>query len=66
MITIFIHIPSLVIGVVIGYILIATIFILLSRFEPTDYQIGYNTGKKEAERKYENGRNEETESGNKD
>ena len=59
MITIFIHIPSLIIGIVIGYILISSIFLLVNRFEPTDFQNGYQVGVKETERKYENGRTEE-------
>lgn len=66
MITIFIHIPSLIIGVIIGYILVSLIMVFYSRFEATDFQRGYTDGVLDTERKYNNERTEETESGNKD
>lgn len=66
MITIFIHIPSLIIGVIIGYILVSLIMAFFSRFDSTDFQRGYTDGVLDTERKYANERTEETESGNKD
>ncbi len=66
MITIFIHIPSLIIGVIIGYILVSLIMAFFSRFDATDFQRGYTDGVLDTERKYANERTEETESGNKD
>lgn len=60
MITIFVHIPSVVIGVVIGYILVTLIVAFFSRFEPTDFQRGYSDGVTDTERKYENERTEES------
>lgn len=66
MITIFIHIPSLIIGIIIGYIIVSLIMVFYSRFEATDFQRGYTDGVLDTERKYANERTEETESGNKD
>lgn len=66
MITIFIHIPSLIIGAIIGYILVSLVWLFFDRFEATDFQRGYTDGVLDTERKYENERREETESGNKD
>ena len=65
MITIFIHIPSLIIGVILGYTLISLVFVFFSRFEATDFQRGYTDGVLDTERKYANERREETESENK-
>ena len=63
MITIFIHSPSLVIGFIIGfiiaYIILSLALICFTRFEPTDFQSGYEAGKKNAEKEIKNGRTEE-------
>lgn len=56
MITIFIHIQSLIIGIVIGFCIATGLCVLFMRFEPTDFQSGYETGKKEAEKEIKNGR----------
>ena len=66
MITIFIHIPSLIIGAIIGYLLLSLAWLSFDRFEVTDFQRGYTDGVLDTERKYANERTEETESGNKD
>lgn len=66
MITIFIHIPSVIIGIIIGYIIVSLIMVLYTRFDTTDFQRGYTDGVLDTERKYENERREEAESGNKD
>lgn len=66
MITIFIHIPSLIIGIIIGYIMVSLFMLFFTRFEATDFQRGYTDGVLDTERKYANERTEETESGNKD
>ena len=60
MITIFIHIPSVIIGVIIGYILVSLIMAIYSRFDATDFQRGYTDGVVDTERKYENERKRET------
>ena len=56
MITIFIHLQSLGIGAVIGYFLATALYVLCDRFEPTDYQSGYETGRKDAEKENKNGK----------
>lgn len=66
MITIFIHIPSLIIGIIIGYIIVSLLTVFVIRFNDTDFQRGYTDGVLDTERKYNNERTEETESANKD
>ena len=66
MITIFIHIPSVIIGVIIGYILVSLIMTIYSRFDTTDFQRGYTDGVLDTERKYENERKRETDNQNED
>ena len=60
MITIFIHIPSVIIGVIIGYIVVSIVMVLYSRFDTTDFQRGYTDGVLDTERKYANERKDGT------
>ena len=64
MITIFIHIPSLIIGIIIGYILVSLIMTIYSRFDATDFQRGYTDGVVDTERKYANERKDGTDEQN--
>lgn len=54
MITIFIHIQSLIIGVFIGFCIAIGLCVLFMRFEPTDFHTGYEIGRKEAEKEINN------------
>lgn len=56
MITIFIHIQSLIIGIIIGFCIATGLYVLFMRFEPTDFQTGYEIGRKEVEKEIKNDR----------